>query len=171
MFRAVAALLALCLTALPATAQEGHPMGGAAMVDQSTAFIDAFGVAIDRDHDSTISVEEMDLASVDVFTSMDTDGDARLTRAEMMEWEYGFAELAAFRGRQAEFEVAVTMVFDLLDSDADGGISVAEHTSGLQLARRLADRDGDGGLSLTEFREDFIVITALRRGVGSAGPR
>ena len=166
MTRTLPAALALCLAALPAAA-EPVSMVAPAVVDQTTAFIDAFGVAIDLDGDHRISAREMDLAGNDIFASMDVDGDGFLTAPEMTGWEHGFGELALFRGRRVEFETAVTDVFDLMDSDGDGRVDPAEHARGLDLARRLGDRDGDGMLSLTEFREDFLVVTALRRGVGS----
>ncbi|WP_179380113.1 EF-hand domain-containing protein [Jannaschia marina] len=65
----------------------------------------------------------------------------------------------------------MTTAFDLMDTNRDQSIDAGEHATGLALAWRLADRDGDGALSLTEFREDFLIVTALRRGVGSATGR
>lgn len=171
MLRAALTALSLMITILPAGAQQVTPIVGSAMVDPSAATIDAFAVAMDVDRDGRISSIEMEMAGREIFVSMDADGDHRLTRREMVDWPHGFGRLASFRGRDAQFASAMTTVFDLMDTDRDLAIDRAEHSAGLAVASRLADRDGDARLSLTEFREDFIVITALRRGVGSATGR
>lgn len=168
----IASVLAVLLgLSQPAAAQDITPIAGSAMVDTSAATIDAMAMEMDLNGDSRISPIEMEMAGKDIFVSMDADDDSVLSRQEMIDWPHGLGGLAKFRGREAEFAQAVTTVFDLMDTDRDIAINRAEHSAGLALAWRLADRNQDGRLSLTEFREDFIVITALRRGVGSATGR
>ena len=151
MFRtaATAALTVLTL-ALPAAAQPVTPIVGSAMVDVSAAAIDAFGVAMDTDKNAMISQLEMAIAGHQIFASMDADADGGLSRREMIDWPAGFGDLARFRGRDAEFANAMTMMFDLMDTDRDMRIDAREHAAGLAVAWRLADSDGDARMSLTE---------------------
>ncbi len=156
--------LAALLLAAPSTAQT-LPTDISLTVDPARASIDAFAVAMDTNRDSRISTVELDIAAQAIFASMDTDASGALTELEMTGWEHGMAQLAAFRGRTQAYDAALGVVFDLLDGDGSGTIDAGEHTRGMRAAGALADRDGDGAMTLGEFRDGFMVTTAIRQGL------
>ncbi|MBM2576378.1 hypothetical protein JQC91_08665 [Jannaschia sp. Os4] len=151
-------LIALILLAAPVAAQEsydGTPDYGRAMVERMAETADADG-------DGRISYPEVDALAKAVFPSIDADGDGAVTRDEMVGWEYGFADLAAFRGRDEAFRATVNVVFDIFDRDDDGRVTPSEHVAAAAHSARYADRDGDGTLSREEYLSGFIFNIAMR---------
>lgn len=103
------------------------------------------------------------------FKAMDADGDGKLYLKEMLAWFAARKEL-----RDKANAVCVTLalsdqgkgVFDLLDTDRDGRLSVRELRNAPRLLREL-DHDEDGALSVGEVPRRFQV--GARRGPANSG--
>ncbi|MFO6464026.1 EF-hand domain-containing protein [Jannaschia sp. KMU-145] len=155
-----AALLLAALAATSALAQETVP--ASATVDAARAQIEALAAEMDVDGDARITLDELQAAAGQIFPSIDADASDGLTRAEFLGWEFGLAEMAAFRGRTQGYEAAMGMVFDLFDRDGSQGIDAAEFEAAMVESHAYADLDGDAALSAAEFRSNFVVNVALR---------
>ena len=153
------AALALVLATAPALAQMQQ------RTDLGEAAIDAFAYGMDLNGDAQISPIEMNMASRQIFTAMDDNSDDLVSRDEMVGWEQDMRSLARFRGRMQAYNATMGLVFTLFDSDRDNMLTRAEHSDGLGQAWRVADRDGNGTMSMAEFRDDFLVTSALRAAV------
>jgi Ca2+-binding EF-hand superfamily protein len=92
-------------------------------------------VRIDRDRDGAVTLAELDAARLGTFQQMDTNGDGRLTRDEIVA-----ARGAAAGARFAE-----------LDKDKDGFVGRREYLEAGRAEFRAADTNGDGKLSFEEF--------------------
>jgi Ca2+-binding EF-hand superfamily protein len=103
----------------------------------------------------------------DVFKAMDTDGDGMLYEKEMVAYLDKVEEL-----QKAVLTGCVTLsladtgngLFDLLDRDHDGRLSVRELRGAVDLLKEL-DRDGDGFLARSEIPHKYEL--RFRRGPAS----
>ncbi|MEM7643547.1 MAG: hypothetical protein AAF366_13605 [Pseudomonadota bacterium] len=130
--------------------------------DAARALMQSFAVTMDADQDGEISAAEMVDFSDQVFESLDTDGSGGITAGELIGWEFGMADMAAFRAREQAYETIITFVHDLFDTDNDEAISAAEHREGILRSRDYADLDRDGRLVTAEFLRNFIYSMAIR---------
>ncbi len=98
----------------------------------------------------------------DLFTLMDADGDGKLFEKEMLAYLDHLADL------QAEAMAAVVILsgtdkshglFDLIDANRDGRLSLREMRNAVNLIKVL-DRDGDGKISKTEFLRIYQLTLA-----------
>lgn len=140
-----------------------------ARTDVIEAAIDVFAVAMDANHDGRISPVEIDTAGQMVFAAMDRNGDSAVTLPEMLEWEDGFAEVAAFRGRTQAFDASMSLVFAMFDADGSRSLDAEEHGQAVATGWARADRDRDGSLTIDEFRKNFVMTVAVRTALN--GPR
>ena len=156
-------LAAPCLALLSAAAAQAQSRDVvAASVDAARAAIETAAAEMDADGDGRITAAELQDGHAALFTSVDADASGEILRDELIGWEFGLGEMAAFRDRAQGFEAAMGMVFDLFDRDGDHGITAQEIAEGLVQAHAFADRDGDGALSYAEYRSNFVVNVALR---------
>jgi Ca2+-binding EF-hand superfamily protein len=104
------------------------------------------------------------------FKAMDLDGDGKVFKKEMLEYLDKFIDLQALALKS---QVSVTAaeagrgLFDLIDTNRDGRLSIRELRNAVQLLDRL-DRDGDGFLSAKEVPRTYQV--AVRQGPGNNSP-
>lgn len=145
---------ALLLAALPAPAQDSR--------DAARAQAEQIAVAIDTDRDGTLSLSEIETYGTAVFDRLDSDGDDRMTRADVAAFRFGMTDIAEFRDRMQAYNTAQTILFDVFDHDHDGFVSRQEHESGFRRAYGFADLDEDGTLTMQEYGEGFIFNIAMR---------
>lgn len=153
----LAAVLA-ALTAGTASADDAGP----SRPDNGLAQAESIAATMDADGDGGITAEEALSFAGPVFASIDADSSGGVSRAEMREWEFGMADLAAFRGRTQAYETAIAITFDAFDADRDGSIDEAEHSAGVARSVAQADADGDGAMSRAEFLDRFVYSVAMR---------
>ncbi len=102
------------------------------------------------------------VTAMDVFETMDTDGDGSLSQVEIDELRNarhaahdansdGNLDLEEFAGLWQETTRPLTVrIFQMLDTDGDAIITRAEYDLPLADIVRRLDRDGDGGLSMND---------------------
>lgn len=108
---------------------------------------------MDTDGDGKVSAEEHATGVRRMFESMDADHDGKVTAAEMDE---AHARMAG--GKPAAGEMSAAEKIKVLDTDGDGALSAAEHTSGAKGMFERQDADKDGFLS----REELVAGRALK---------
>lgn len=104
----------------------------------------------------------------DVFTSMDSDDNKKLTLKEFLSWDYGMKPLAEEVGREAAYETALRVVFAFWDRNGDNMISKTEHRLSMNFDFQRADTDNNAVLSRDEFTSGFSVMVALRAAINPA---
>lgn len=101
----------------------------------------------------------------DVFVSMDSNDDTKLSLSEFLGWDYGMSLLAQEKGREAAYETALRVVFAFWDRNGDNSISKTEHRQSLNMDFRRADADNNAVLTEDEFTSGFSVMVALRAAI------
>ena len=104
----------------------------------------------------------------DVFVSMDSDENNKLSLAEFLSWDYGMRPIAQEHGREDAYETALRVVFAFWDRDGDGQITPREQRLSLDADFRRADADNDALLTEDEFLLGFTVMIALRAAIDPA---
>ena len=106
------------------------------------------------------------LSAMEMFDSIDADGDGKLTQAEIDKVRNdrhaahdadgdGNLSLEEFAGLWHETTRPLTVrAFQMLDTDGDAVVTRAEYDRPLAGIVERLDRDGDGGLSLRDHRHD-----------------
>ncbi|WP_315927717.1 EF-hand domain-containing protein [Mesorhizobium sp. SP-1A] len=97
-----------------------------------------------------------------VFASMDADGDGKISRNEMLQWDYGFSNLASENNRQTAYQTALKVLHSLWDLNDDGQVDETEFRKASIADFERADIDNDKLLSKKEFIRGFSVLVALR---------
>ena len=143
---ALAVVAALSGAALAGATHAGHRDGGHGM-----GFLDK---------------GQLGLSAMEVFTAVDTDGDGKLTQAEIDKFRNdrhaahdadgdGKLSLDEFAGLWQEATRPLTVrAFQMLDTDGDAVVTRAEYDLPLAGIVERLDRDRDGGLSLRDRRHD-----------------
>jgi Ca2+-binding EF-hand superfamily protein len=109
----------------------------------------------DRDNNGYLDMAEAMRSPLyrNVFKVMDRDGDGMLFEKEVIAYLDAYQDLQSM-ARASCASVSVTSegkgLFELLDTDGDGRLSVREMRNAVKLIAEL-DRDGDGMLSRTEI--------------------
>ncbi|MEL6205973.1 MAG: hypothetical protein AAFR47_11765 [Pseudomonadota bacterium] len=155
MRHAILAALLMSGVAGAALAENGH--------DAASVLTDSLAVAFDQNRDGYLSRDELLAGGQAVFNSMDADGSGDLLTSEVVEWEHGFGDIAAFRGREAAYHGVVAFLYGLIDTDRDGAVSMSEHAALIERSIEMADVNGDGALSSTEYDEGFFVNAIIKR--------
>lgn len=106
---------------------------------------------MDANDDGIVSAEEAASAADEVFTAMDADDDASLTKDEYMAVRMG-PQLGYNSERQAAMQKAKEDRFAAMDTDANGGVSKEEFLNAAQAHHAAADSDGDGKVTPWEHR-------------------
>ncbi len=104
----------------------------------------------------------------DVFLSMDSNQNDRLSLSEFLSWDYGMLPLAQEAGREAAYETALRVVFAFWDRNGNGEISKTEHRQSLNFDFQRADTTNDALLTEDEFTSGFSVMVALRAAINPA---
>ena len=143
---AIAVAAALGGTALAGASYAGHRGGGHGM-----GFLDGGQLAV---------------SAMEVFQTVDTDGDGKLTQAEIDKARNdrhaahdangdGNLSLEEFAGLWHETVRPLTVrAFQMLDTDGDAIVTRAEYDRPLADIVERLDRDRDGGLSMKDRRHD-----------------
>ena len=118
--------------------------------------------SVDGDGDASLTPAEIISYGGLVFTSMDSDENEMLSEQEYVDWGWGQLSLADEQGRTQAYDATRRMIHDLGDRDNDGAISMPEMTGTLAMAFGYADLDADGALSEKEYLSGFITNVGLR---------
>ena len=128
----------------------GMGMAGGGMGRPDAPWRERFA-AIDTNGDGKITAAEMRDQAEGVFAAMDVNSDNRLTREEYMAVRMG-SQRGWNTDRQAMMQNRKAARFGTWDADGDGFVSAAEFAAGHAAEFRDADRNGDGVLTPVEFR-------------------
>jgi Ca2+-binding EF-hand superfamily protein len=115
--------------------------------------------ALDRDANGYLEMSEVqqNLFFRALFKVMDRDGDGKLYEKEVLAYLDEIEDLQAW-ARTGSASLLISDqgrgLFDLLDTDRDGRLSVREMRNAVKLLESL-DRDGDGQLSRTEVPRGY----------------
>lgn len=111
------------------------------------AAMDAVAASMDADGNGAVAPAEHRDFTLAAFASMDHDGDGAVDEAEFLDWDMGFAPLAAEIGRDEAYAAIKARLFAVWDADGDGANAPAEahDQAGLEFAQADADRDGRVG--------------------------
>jgi Ca2+-binding EF-hand superfamily protein len=130
--------------------------------------------AADRDNNGYLDEQEA-MASPffrGMFKMMDSDGDGKLFEKEMLAFLDRVLELQ-LRAQSSCASVNVGEngqgLFDLIDTDHDGRLSVRELRNAAKLVGQL-DRDGDGCLSRNEIPRNYQITVQLGTGGNGFAP-
>ena len=143
---ALAVAAALGGTVLAGTSYAGHRDGGHGMtfLDQGQLAVSAMEMfeAVDTDGDGRLTQAEIDKLRNDLHAAHDADGDGNLSLEE-------------FAGLWHETTRPLTVrAFQMLDADGDAVVTRAEYDRPLAGIVERLDRNGDGGLSMKDRRHD-----------------
>jgi hypothetical protein len=120
----------------------------------------------DYNRDGRISPRELNAFAVLVFVSTDADGDGRVSLAEFLAWDSGFASAARECGKVEAFEAATREVFEARDRNGDGGVDETEMTVNAAAHEFvLADKDHDGSLGPREYAIGFPILAVIARAI------
>ncbi|MEL6946367.1 MAG: hypothetical protein AAFO73_01860 [Pseudomonadota bacterium] len=147
------ALLSLGLT-VPST-QAQNASAGRALAELTFKMVDV-------KEKGYVDQGDMELVRGQIFTSVDTDENSRLSLSEFLEWDYGFANIVAEQGGELAYKSALTVVFSFWDRDGDGSISETEHRKAMIADFNRADLNGDAVLNEKEFLSGLSILVAVR---------
>jgi Ca2+-binding EF-hand superfamily protein len=127
--------------------------------------------AADRDNNGYLDMNEAQASPFfrNLFKVMDRDGDGKLFEKEMLAYLDAMQDLQTkAMATCASLNVSDqgTGLFDLLDTDHDGRLSVRELRNAVKLIEEL-DRDGDGAISRNEIPRNYSL--AVQQGPGGGG--
>jgi Ca2+-binding EF-hand superfamily protein len=131
--------------------------------------------AADTDMNGYLDMKEAQASPFfrDTFKLMDADGDGKLFEKEMLAYLDTFLELQAKALTSIASLTASDQgrgLFDLLDTDRDGRLSVREIRQAVKLVDQL-DRDGDGCISKNEIPRSYQVTLGQGPLGGGGGVR
>ena len=141
---AIAVAAALGGTVLAGTSYAGHRDGGMGFLDNSQLAVSAMEVfqTVDTDGDGKLTQAEIDKVRNDRHAAHDANGDGNLSLEE-------------FAGLWHETTRPLTVrAFQMLDTDGDAIITRAEYDRPLAGIVEQLDRDGDDGLSMKDRWHD-----------------
>jgi len=98
----------------------------------------------------------------DVFVSMDSDENKKLSLEEFMGWGFGMSNVAEERDRVEVYEAALRILFAIRDRNGNGEISMVENRKSINLDFQRADLDGDALITQDEFLKGYMVMIAFR---------
>lgn len=98
----------------------------------------------------------------DVFVSMDSDENKKLSLEEFMGWGFGMSNVAEERDRVEAYEAALRILFAIRDRNGNGEISMVENRKSINLDFQRADLDGDALITQDEFLKGYMVMIAFR---------
>lgn len=121
--------------------------------------------SIDRNAQGFVHQGDLEAFRSDVFASMDTDENGKLTYVEFSAWDPGFSAIAAKENKMDAFITATKIIFSIWDRDADGQITEPEMRFAMTADFRRADVNDDAVLSEDEFLNNFAIIVAMRAAI------
>lgn len=123
--------------------------------------------SIDQDAKGFLHLGDLEAFRSDVFVSMDTDNNGKLTYNEFRAWDPGFSYIAERDGKMEAYDTAIRIVFGFWDRNKNGEITESEMRFAMNTDFRRADLNGDSILSEAEFLEGFAIIVAIRAAIGN----
>jgi len=153
------ALAMMAVSAAPGAAQDGGMRGEG---------MDRMFEQFDTDGDGRITKEEIATARAARMAAIDADGDGIVTREEMIA---GHSAMAAERATKRAGEM-----FDRMDADGDGKVTVAEAMTaprgrGMDAMFDPIDADGDGVITKAEAEAARENMRGMRGGRGDKGDK
>jgi Ca2+-binding EF-hand superfamily protein len=129
--------------------------GGMAFIVDNEAVIKQQFEAADKDNNGYLDMKEARQSGffAQSFKAMDADGDGKLYLKEVMAYlkrQKDLREKAAASCVTLSFADQGKGLFDLIDTDGDGRLSVREMRNAVKLLEKY-DADGDGAISLSEI--------------------
>ena len=149
--KTAAGLLAVALMSAPLAAAQG-PAKTEAKPAFTPRYVERFMLLYDVNGDGKVTVGEINADQARIFGAMDVDGDAAMSEAEMKR-----------RGRTLQI-FRTTSLFDLLDTNGDGKLSVAEIQAPSKRWFKRYDKNGDGVMEASEIPDRRHGRRGPRRG-------
>ena len=121
--------------------------------------------AIDSTSKGHIDQGDLHDYSFQVFVSMDSDDNDRLTYQEFEAWDPGFSLIAEEKGKADAFVTAKKIVFAFWDRNDDGELTRSEMRHAMNADFRRADVNDDAILNEREFLRGFSIMVAMRAAI------
>lgn len=121
--------------------------------------------SIDTASKGFIHQGDLEIFRSDVFASMDSNDDKKLSYEEFSLWDPGFSSIAESKGIADAYTTATKIVFAVWDRNGDGEMTTAEMRFAMNADFRRADLNDDAVLSENEFLQGFLIIVAARAAI------
>lgn len=148
----------IALAASPPTFAQKAKNEGRLTAELTFASIDTAGKGF-------IHQGDLEIFRSDVFASMDSNDDRRLSYEEFSLWDPGFSSIAERKGIADAYTTATKIVFAVWDRNGDGEMTTAEMRFAMNADFRRADLNDDAVLSENEFLQGFLIIVAARAAI------
>lgn len=116
----------------------------------------------DKSEDGQVTIGEIEQMASNAFLSMDSDDNARVSRPEFLEWDWGYLYLAEQKGQDKKYNAVKGVLFALRDRNGDGSIDRKEMRLSVMADFARADLNGDGSLSEQEYLTAWTPIVVLK---------
>lgn len=134
-----------------------------AMHKVSTAFFKSH----DANSDGKVTSKEMDTYAQTAFTSIDANDSNSIDRQEFLDWDPGYAYVAAQTGKGNIVEALKMQAFTTADTDGSDSVDSAEIAAIAKSNFAVTDADESGAISLKEFVDGFPIAAMISAAVSS----
>lgn len=127
----------------------------------TVALFERIFASADRNGDGQLTRSETDHFQSGIYLGMDADGDARISEAEFVQYDFGESGLAFERAREAEVRDVLMAYFAEIDRNGDGVVATGEQSVSFQTDFGAADTMRDGRLTRDEFVSGLPILQRL----------